>query len=134
MAELVGCDKERNAAQFRASKFCFAARVAGQAREVDYPDLESLVARVLALRMSPQEDTPARVTEAHAATALVLALADPATARQILPDVFDLLALPGGPPSGLTLISGPSKTGDIEGKLVTGVHGPREVHVIVIRG
>jgi hypothetical protein len=31
LVELVGYDKERNAAQFRASKFCFAARVAAHA-------------------------------------------------------------------------------------------------------
>jgi L-lactate dehydrogenase complex protein LldG len=57
-----------------------------------------------------------------------------ATAKQILPDVFDVFALSGGPPSGMAIITGPSKTGDIEGKLVTGVHGPREVHVVVVRG
>jgi L-lactate utilization protein LutC len=58
--------------------------------------------------------------------------------RQLLPDLFDLFdesvwAERGRPPSCVTLITGPSKTGDIELRLVTGVHGPREIHVIVIR-
>ena len=60
-------------------------------------------------------------------------------AAQILPDLFDLFArlqISGHPemPSNLTLITGPSKTGDIELRLTTGVHGPGEWHVIIIRG
>jgi L-lactate dehydrogenase complex protein LldG len=57
--------------------------------------------------------------------------------EQIVPDLFDLLNSEklGNPdmlPSCLTLITGPSKTGDIELRLVTGVHGPGEVLVVLI--
>jgi L-lactate utilization protein LutC len=49
---------------------------------------------------------------------------------QLLPDLFDLFARVESP-SCLTVITGPSKTGDIELRLVTGVHGPGEVHVVI---
>lgn len=63
------------------------------------------------------------------------------SADQILPDLFDLFEKMQTAsdkaaidvPSNLTLITGPSKTGDLELKLTTGVHGPGTWHVIVIR-
>ncbi|MDZ4782416.1 MAG: lactate utilization protein C [Planctomycetia bacterium] len=63
-----------------------------------------------------------------------LAIVEPA---MIVPDLFDLFArleLHGLDqlPSNLTLITGPSKTGDLELRLVTGVHGPKAWHVAMI--
>jgi L-lactate dehydrogenase complex protein LldG len=59
---------------------------------------------------------------------------------QIVADLKELYALlkwdPQARQEGLTncmtLISGPSKTADIEATIVHGAHGPREVHVLVI--
>lgn len=58
---------------------------------------------------------------------------------QIVPDLFDLFdrltptaASPADIPACISVITGPSKTGDIELRLVTGVHGPGEIHVVLI--
>jgi L-lactate dehydrogenase complex protein LldG len=57
---------------------------------------------------------------------------------QIVPDLFDAMnflheqGLPNLP-SNITLITGPSKTGDIELQLTTGVHGPGKWRVIIVR-
>jgi L-lactate utilization protein LutC len=58
--------------------------------------------------------------------------------RQVIADLLDLFAAldvagPDALPSNLTLITGPSKTGDIELELTTGVHGPGQWHVVIAR-
>jgi L-lactate dehydrogenase complex protein LldG len=54
-------------------------------------------------------------------------------ADQIVPDLLDWGGRPlAPPPANEVLVSAMSKTADIEGILVPGVHGPGTVHVIVV--
>ncbi|MBI4234252.1 MAG: lactate utilization protein [Chloroflexi bacterium] len=59
-------------------------------------------------------------------------------AEQVVESLDDLLALRKGAflkgemGSYMSFISGPSRTGDIEQTIVVGVHGPKEVHLVLI--
>jgi L-lactate dehydrogenase complex protein LldG len=57
---------------------------------------------------------------------------------RIVPDLLDAIAQLNergleSLPSNIALITGPSKTGDIELELTTGVHGPGKWHVVILR-
>ncbi len=59
---------------------------------------------------------------------------------QLIPDLpaaYELLHAKYGPacwPSLITLITGPSRTGDIERILVLGAHGPKQLTVVLVEG
>jgi hypothetical protein len=61
-----------------------AARIAFCARRVGYPDMSSVVARVLATRPDPNRYPPSHLSDPIAAGAALLALTDPAAAREML--------------------------------------------------
>jgi L-lactate dehydrogenase complex protein LldG len=52
---------------------------------------------------------------------------------RILPGLEELFEAVGNDlPSALAIVTGPSRSADIEQKLVVGVHGPGEVHVVLV--
>jgi L-lactate dehydrogenase complex protein LldG len=94
----------------------------------------------------------ARVSEAiyglaDTGSVVLAASSDEPRARSLLPDVHvtllrEDLILPGldelfaalgdDLPSALAIVTGPSRSADIEQKLAVGVHGPGEVHVVLV--
>jgi L-lactate dehydrogenase complex protein LldG len=49
-------------------------------------------------------------------------------------DGWDRLRATGGMPRTVNFVTGPSRTGDIEQRLILGAHGPRRLHIVLIDG
>ena len=49
-----------------------------------------------------------------------------------LDELLERTPLPADITSSMVLITGPSRTADIEQILVRGVHGPGELHVVIV--
>ncbi len=101
--------------------------------EVGVTDVQSAIAETGSIVMASSAD---RSRCAHVIPPVHVAIV---RTTQILPDMIDYwraFSLGGGEnqstASGIVLVTGPSKTADIEGILITGVHGPGEVHVVLI--
>lgn len=47
-------------------------------------------------------------------------------------DAWDLLRRAGKMPRAVNMITGPSRTGDIEQTIMLGAHGPRRLHIIIV--
>ncbi|MDP4127472.1 MAG: lactate utilization protein C [Bacillota bacterium] len=61
-----------------------------------------------------------------------LAFIEATKIKDNLGEVLQEVSASGNPPSAIELITGPSRTSDIEMDLSIGVHGPIEVYVIII--
>jgi L-lactate dehydrogenase complex protein LldG len=110
---------------------------------------------MLELRRGVAEDSDAAgVTGAFAAiaetgTLMLISGAETPTRNNFLPDThivvlrgsevvacyedgWDRLRAAGAMPRTVNFITGPSRTGDIEQRLVLGAHGPRRLHIVLI--
>ncbi|WP_163558929.1 lactate utilization protein C [Halomonas sp. NO4] len=86
------------------------------------------IAETGSLWLWPTPDEPRRLS---LVPPIHIAVLDAETLEDTFFDVVEAHGWAGGMPTNALLISGPSKTADIEQTLAYGVHGPRELVVLV---
>ncbi|MFZ9882430.1 MAG: LUD domain-containing protein, partial [Phycisphaerales bacterium] len=95
--------------------------------EVGITDVDAAIAESGSLVVS----TNGRIRNAWVTPPIHIAIV---RAAQVLADLVDLFELRPDAidAASTTIITGPSKTADIEGVLVTGVHGPAAVEIVLV--
>jgi len=101
------------------------------------PNLENELWRVSAQVMAQPDPTLAERVIAQLSDGTPLVTRKPVEAGQVVGDMLAFWdryagAAPAALPSSVSLVTGRSKTADIEGELITGVHGPGEVHILIV--
>lgn len=99
--------------------------------DVSFTLCEALIARTGSVMVSSRQRGGRKSMVAAPVHAVV------AFASQIVPDIKDAWikiknAYRGQLPSMISLLSGPSRTADIEKTLVTGAHGPKAIYVFLL--
>ncbi len=87
------------------------------------------VAETGSLLLCSGPDTPTRLNFLPEHQILVL---DPAQIVRHLEDAWALLD--ATPPRAVNLITGPSRTADVEQTIQLGAHGPRSLHILLVPG
>ena len=81
------------------------------------------------LAMYSGPDSP--ITHNYAPEFHIIVL-DAADLRDNQEGVWEMVRATGAMPRALSLIAGPSRTGDVEQTIQLGAHGPRQVHVLIV--
>ncbi len=100
--------------------------------EVGLSPAFSAIAESGTLMMASGKDTPSTVNFLPENHIVVLNVKD---LRGSYEEAWDLLrkkTVRSGMPRTINLISGPSRTADIEQRLIMGAHGPKSLHVILV--
>ena len=88
------------------------------------------IAETGTLAYASSKDNPASW---HFRPVLEIAIVRAGTVVAELEDVLSALKAKGGLPTTLNLVSGPSRTGDIEQTMELGAHGPKALAVLVLK-
>lgn len=90
------------------------------------------IAETGTLMMCSGPDTPASM---HLLPETHIAIVRESEIVMTMEDAFQRRRQTGQPlPRALNLVSGPSRTGDIEQTIVLGAHGPYRVHIVILTG